>query len=218
MPNFFDKLRKRFSGLYQKSREEKFLRFQSLTNLQPGDTILDVGVDVLEVNPFENLLEKRLSDTYQIVAVTLGNPASIKDLYPKVRFVRADGCHLPFRDDSFETLFSNAVIEHVGDESQQHKFVSEMVRVGKRGVLTTPYFWFPVEVHTSMPLVHYLPWFIRRYIFRFIAGRDNEEYMSVIRLLSVRSFRRLFDRSTMVKVFRMRATIWPETLLAYFQK
>ena len=31
------------------------------------------------------------------------------------------------------------------------------MRVGKRVFLTTPNRWFPVEVHTRLPLVHWLP-------------------------------------------------------------
>ena len=33
----------------------------------------------------------------------------------------------------------------------------EAVRVGRRVFLTTPNRWFPVEVHTRLPLVHWLP-------------------------------------------------------------
>jgi SAM-dependent methyltransferase len=64
---------------------------------------------------------------------------------------------LPFPDDSFDVCFSNAVLEHVGDEDRQRAFVAEAVRVSRRVFLTTPNRWFPVELHTRLPLVHWLP-------------------------------------------------------------
>jgi len=54
-------------------------------------------------------------------------------------------------------VFSNAVIEHVGDIERQRLFVSEALRVGRRVFVTTPNRWFPLEVHTRLPFVHWLP-------------------------------------------------------------
>jgi hypothetical protein len=49
------------------------------------------------------------------------------------------------------------VVEHVGDVERQRQFVSEALRVGRRVFVTTPNRWFPIEVHTRLPLVHWLP-------------------------------------------------------------
>ena len=68
-----------------------------------------------------------------------------------------DACALPFADQAFDVVFSNAVIEHVGDVGRQRQFVAEALRVGRRVFITTPNRWFPIEVHTRLPLVHWLP-------------------------------------------------------------
>ena len=49
------------------------------------------------------------------------------------------------------------MIEHVGGREQQRRFVEESLRVARRAFITTPNRWFPVEVHTLLPLVHWLP-------------------------------------------------------------
>jgi hypothetical protein len=49
------------------------------------------------------------------------------------------------------------VIEHVGGEERQRAFVAEALRVAHRVFITTPNRWFPVELHTRLPLVHWLP-------------------------------------------------------------
>jgi hypothetical protein len=72
-------------------------------------------------------------------------------------FVSGDGCQLPFRDQSFEIVFSNSVIEHVGAPDQQRRFADEIRRVGKRYWVQTPNRRFPVEQHLLTPFVHWLP-------------------------------------------------------------
>src|SRR5258708_17461744 len=75
-----------------------------------------------------------------------------------MRFVKAHGLRLPFRDQAFEVVHSSAVIEHVGSLGRQCAFVAECCRVARRAVfITTPNRWFPIEFHTVLPLVHWLP-------------------------------------------------------------
>ena len=72
-------------------------------------------------------------------------------------WVAGDGRSLPFRDGSFDVVFSNSVIEHVGDAASQRRFAREVARVGRAYWVETPNRWFPVEQHLLTPLVHWLP-------------------------------------------------------------
>lgn len=90
--------------------------------------------------------------------VTLVNiPMSITEAVCALPWVAADGCALPFRDGAFDIVFSNSVIEHVGDPARQDAFARETRRVGKRYFVQTPCRDFPVEQHLFLPLVHWLP-------------------------------------------------------------
>jgi len=78
--------------------------------------------------------------------------------FPEVTAVRADGRELPFADGEFELGFSNAVVEHVGGgRDGQRRFVAELCRVARRVFVTTPNRFFPVDPHTLLPFVHWLP-------------------------------------------------------------
>ena len=66
--------------------------------------------------------------------------------------------------NAFDYVHSSAVIEHVGSYANQQRMVGECLRVARKGIcLTMPNRWFPIEVHTQLPLVHWLPkpWFRR---------------------------------------------------------
>lgn len=73
------------------------------------------------------------------------------------QFVRGSALDLPFPNCSFDVVFSNSVIEHVGSKAAQMTMASEARRVGKRFVVQTPSRWFPLEPHCHWPLIHYLP-------------------------------------------------------------
>ncbi|UCG41910.1 MAG: class I SAM-dependent methyltransferase [candidate division WOR-3 bacterium] len=106
----------------------------------------------------------------------------LREKHPGVRFVTCRGGYFPFADDSFDICYSNAVIEHVGEREDQRQFIGEMVRVARQGFFTTPNRWLPLEVHTRLPAVHYLP---RRYFWKVAQafGRgDSARGVNLIRL------------------------------------
>jgi hypothetical protein len=85
-------------------------------------------------------------------------------------------------------VFSNAVIEHVGGRERQRRFVSEALRVGRRVFVTTPNRMFPVEVHTRLPLVHWLPEGAAQAVYAAL-GKDSAKDLH---LLSRRALSALF--------------------------
>ena len=59
---------------------------------------------------------------------------------------------------SFDFVHSNAVIEHVGGFFDQQRFLHELIRVANKGVFfSTPNKFFPIEMHTNVFFLHYLP-------------------------------------------------------------
>ena len=89
--------------------------------------------------------------------VLLNMPRVGADMRGAELWVAGDGRRLPFRDGAFDVVFSNSVIEHVGDAASQEKFAREVARVGRAFWVQTPNRWFPVEQHLLTPFVHWLP-------------------------------------------------------------
>jgi SAM-dependent methyltransferase len=148
-----------------RSRRRKLRLF--LEEMQPSaeTTVLDVGVDDVGFGDSggqsgcetHNFLEELYPWRECVTAVGLAEGSGFRSRYPGIRYVQADGCALPFEDGTFDLYFSNAVIEHVGAVERQRAFVLEALRVARRVFITTPNRWFPIEVHTRLPLVHWLP-------------------------------------------------------------
>lgn len=156
-----DNLAYRFSA---RNRRRKLQLFMTTMRPMPSDTIVDVGVNATEYSASDNYLEKHYPYPQKITAVALENAAGFSSRYPKIPFIRANGCNLPFKTNQFAIGYSNAVLEHVGSPDDQCAFIKELYRVSRRGYLAIPNKYFPVEVHTRIPLLHlFLPkqWFDR---------------------------------------------------------
>lgn len=87
----------------------------------------------------------------------------------------AEDGRLPFPDGYFDIVYCSSVIEHVtvskseawsirsGSEfrsrsiRRQREFADEIRRLGRQYFVQTPYRYFPVESHTWLPFIAYLP-------------------------------------------------------------
>ena len=153
-------LRRVASRVSMRSRRRKLDRFLELLQPGPETTVVDVGVTDA---PFgdgssDNFFEALYPWPGQITAVGHTGLDRFTAAFPQVRAVRADGRELPFGDGEFDLGFSNAVVEHIaGGRDGQRRFVHELCRVSGRVFVTTPNRWFPLEVHTLLPFVHWLP-------------------------------------------------------------
>jgi hypothetical protein len=153
-------LRRVASRVSLRSRERKLELFLELLGPDADTTVVDVGVTDA---PFgggssDNFFEALYPWPQRITAVGHTELDRFAAAFPHVRAVRADGRELPFGDREFDLGFSNAVVEHVaGGRAGQRRFVHELCRVSRRVFVTTPNRWFPLEVHTLLPLVHWLP-------------------------------------------------------------
>jgi hypothetical protein len=143
-----------------RSRERKLGLFLELYQPGPETTVVDVGVTdaPFGAGSSDNFFEARYPWPEQITAVGHTDLAHFIAAFPAVQVVRADGRELPFEDRAFDLGFSNAVVEHVaGGREGQRRFVGELCRVARKVFVTTPNRWFPIDPHTLLPFVHWLP-------------------------------------------------------------
>ena len=184
-------LRRFASEISLRARQKMFASFMTAMSPGPDTTIVDVGVTPDQSHAESNFFEALYPYKSRITATSIEDASFLEVKYPGLRFVRTSGSSLPFEDKSFDIVVCFAVLEHVGDREQQERFVGELLRIGRRLFLTTPNRQFPVEFHTFLPLIHWLPKrrhqaVLRRLGLEFWAQTEN------LNLLTTRDLRALF--------------------------
>ena len=149
---------------------------QILAILKPtaSTTLLDIGTS--DNTSFEsNMMQQRYPYRESMTCASLSDGLTITQAYPGVKHVRIQpNVRLPFCDGQFDCAYSNAVIEHCGNRTQQSFFIDEVCRVSRSQFIIAPNPYFPVEHHTGLPLLHLLP----KRVFRFILSQSKWCYWS----------------------------------------
>ncbi len=197
-------------------RTRRMRRFLTECALTPTTRVLDVGG-----NP---LIWATLPPSARPHLVYLNLPRAAEPEDGVSAWVFADGRQLPFADKSFDLVFSNSVIEHVGSMASQKQFADEIQRVGRTHWVQTPNRWFPVEPHLLTPLIHWLPrsWqrvLVPRVSVWALTSEANplqrqymfDHYFNDIVLLTAGELASLFPESRLI---RERALGWTKSFVA----
>lgn len=181
----------------------------------PAHQVLDVGATSDETYESSNYLEAWYPFPAQVTATGLDDASHLERRFPGVRFVPGDGRSLPFDDRSFDIVHASAVIEHVGTRDDQARFLAELWRVARVGiVVTTPNRWFPIELHTSLPVLHWLPPRLHRRTLRRL-GLGFYAEVSNLNLLDRRSLEQLGRTLEIpIDVHVVRLARWPSNIVA----
>ena len=169
-------------GVITRKREEIFGRIfeTGIVRLDSIASVLDVGSTKDNLNKSSNYFARRLSDT---ASVTLFSDQPIdpqRDIDFSVAGVLVgDATRIGPEVGNYDLVLSSATIEHVGSVDNQRRMIASCIRAAKRYVvITTPNRWHPLEFHTQIPLLHWLPRRLHRRLlrlvdFHFFADENN---------------------------------------------
>ena len=155
--------------------------------------LLDVGTTPV-FDEYNNIILHSYKNRNNVSSLSNLDCSSLKNKFTKVKFIKGDARKMKFKKNSFDTVYSNATIEHVGNRSNQLKFVKECYRVSQKDVfITTPNKFYPIEFHTKLPFLHFLPSKMYKKIlsylgYSFFAKEKNLNLLTVDDLKKYMSF------------------------------
>ena len=189
------------SGKMRHARTQLFL--DRLEVFPQPVSVLDAGgtLDYWRVTGGECLANMDLTLLNQTL------PESPPDL-PGVSHVTGDATDMhAYADNTFDAVFSNSVIEHVGDFEAQQRMAKEVQRVGRGYFVQTPNYWFPIEPHFLFPGFQWLPicfrvWLVRHFnlgwIKRIPDPQKARNLVVTTRLLTRKELCELFPKARIV--------------------
>ncbi len=157
---------------------------------QPGEWVADLGCGFGD--QAEYLLERGLN----VIAldIRLRQLQVTRRRFPGVFPVLADALRLPFKGDTIQLGFSNAVLEHL-PAAKQGAFVEEFCCSFRRGIIFTPSKYCPVEPHFMLPFFQFVPKTLQRHLCSLLPlGTFPRGSWESINLISIRTAQLLAPR------------------------
>ncbi len=184
-------------------RRKRFSFFLSLIKKIPKP------ISIIDLGGTSNFWKKMSFPKNDEANITLVN---IKEEMPKRQIFRSiigDVSNLPkIKSKSFDLVFSNSVIEHMGTFDKQKRMANEVKRICKYYFIQTPNKYFPLEPHYLFPFFQFLPrnakiWMVMHFNlgwFNKIESRqDAEKNIDEIRLLTKKELKELFPEAKIYK-------------------
>ena len=188
-------------------RKQRMKLFSKIISPIAGMRVLDLGGQPAiwdDVDPCLN-----------ITCLNLPGIADQKHLsHHNITFVVGDACNMPeFNFGDFDIVFSNSVLEHVGDGDKQKEFAREVQRLSGTFWVQTPSKLFPIEAHCGMPFWWYYPIWLRSFFLRRWEKKLPAwtEMVSSTTYISRKSMVSLFPDSSIVTEW----FVLPKSIIAY---
>jgi len=139
------------------------------------NSVLDIGSSGDKESIFSNIILNNLNLTSNIRSIT--NRKIKSRLFKKImiKSITKKFTKKEIKNFTSDLVLSSATIEHVGNFYNQKKMVENIgFLTNKIFFITTPYRFFPIEIHTKIPILHFLP----KKIFRKILSLFNYNFFA----------------------------------------
>jgi hypothetical protein len=221
-----------------RARRRIYNKFCSIFPPKESDSIIDMGVTPNECVKHANFLERWYPYTTRLTAASIEDASYFEKRYAGLKFLKLkhnrenrfinETTGEPIPDNAFDVLFCSAVLEHVGSRDQQKKFIAECIRIAPKCFITTPDRHFLFEMHTIIPILHWLPMNVFRKFLRFI-GKDFLADERNLNLFTINELKHMMCEpppppasqaaegrgleKTLVQFFRLRIFFWPSNIM-----
>ena len=180
-----------------RKRRHRSQWFMDVTNIQRDMSIIDLGGSPM--------IWEHVSTPLNITLVNVHYEENDRFHAERIRqhkfqFIQGDACNVGLPSNSFDLVFSNSVIEHVGDDKKRAAFAGEVRRLAGKYWVQTPAKYFPIEAHTGMPFWWYYPENLRRALKRKWSATLPEwtEMIEGTTVVEKRELQRILPESTIL--------------------
>jgi hypothetical protein len=141
----------------KRARNKRMRLFAALMGVREGMRILDLGGQPMI---WESVPVRLNLTIVNLPGIAQQNAPS----HHAIRYVEGDACALEgLGEPTFDAVFSNSVIEHVGAAERRQAFAAAARRLGASYWVQTPSAWFPIEAHCGMPFWWLYPARVRQF-------------------------------------------------------
>jgi hypothetical protein len=209
-----------FEKIAYDARNKFFNILKKETKYSPKKSIIDIGTTP-NLDVIQNIIISKIKDNKKITCLSNLNCKILLKKYPYIKkILMGDGCNNDLPNNSFDIVHSNATIEHVGSYKNQLLFIKECIRISKKYIfIQTPNRFYPIDFHTILPFIHWLPKNIHRKILNII-GLNFYSLEKNLNLLSESDLRNLCNKLNIknYKIIKYRLFFMTSNLILFIEK
>jgi ubiquinone/menaquinone biosynthesis C-methylase UbiE len=189
-------------SLGNKFRQKRLKSFKEIVKkMEKPITILDIGGSEI----FWKNLNFHNDNNIHIKVL---NITDTKTNYSNIEFICGDALDLNmYKDNIFDIVFSNSMIEHLYSKEKQMKVTKDIIRIGRYHYIQTPNKFFFMEPHYLLPYFQFFPRKIKYIIltrtklsrFKYWEKSMAKQYLEEIRLISEHEMKIFFPDSILLK-------------------
>ena len=186
-------LYKIFQKITLNARNDFFNLFLVNNNYSKYKSVIDIG-STPSADKEQNAFLENTKDNQNVTCLSNQDCRILLKKYKNIKNVLiGDARNTTLEKDSFDIVHSNATIEHVGSFENQVSFVREMIKISKESVfIQTPNRFYPIDFHTILPFIHWLPKKIHRKILKFLK-KDFYSSEENLNLLTTKDLKKICD-------------------------
>ncbi len=164
------------------NRKKMFKIFENQIFTNQESKILDIGTTP-SLDEHENYLIHKYHWKKNLTCLSNEDCNILKSKYKEITLLKGDGRKVNLPNSSFDVVYSNATIEHVGSSINQIDFIKECIRLSRDKIfISMPNRYFPIDFHSKIPLIHMLPKNIHRRILKLLGDNffRHEENLNLL--------------------------------------
>jgi len=204
--NFFDEI------VFKKRLEISNIINNIIKDLQIQDA-LDIGTTSDDKNASSNIIIKNLKNINKFKCIS-DQIVNSDFFYKKLKkSITEEFSDKELNEFSSDLVLSSATIEHVGSTLNQEKMIKNIIKLTKKiFIITTPNKFYPIELHTKIPVIHWLPKSIYRRILKFLglsfyADENNLNLLTINELKKMLDDKKITYEIKFIKLFLLKSNI-----------
>ena len=147
-----------FEKILLNKRKEILSKLKNFLNDKKINDVLDIGSTEDDANESSNFIIKNLGNFKEVKSISdqsINSKFFSKSLKKSITSKFSKDEIKEFQSD---LVISNATIEHVGDFKNQIMMCKNIINLSRKYyIIITPNRYHPLEFHTKIPLIHWLP-------------------------------------------------------------
>ena len=175
------------------ARNDFFNLFLINNNYSKYKSVIDIG-STPSADKEQNVFLENTKDNQNVTCLSNQDCRILQKKYKNIKkVIIGDAKNTMLENNSFDIVHSNATIEHIGSFEEQVLFVKEMFRISKESIfIQTPNRFYPIDFHTILPFVHWLPKKTHRKILKYLKLDFYAEEKN-LNLLDIRELKKICE-------------------------